>query len=421
MINYHKHILDNGLTLLIEQDKSTSMSAINVLYKVGSKDENPTKTGFAHLFEHLMFGGSDHAPNFDEPLQRAGGDNNAFTNSDYTNFYDTVPVQNIETALWLEADRMAFLTLNQQSLDVQKKVVTEEFKEVCLNKPYGDAWHHMSDLCYKEHPYKWPTIGLDISHISQANLDDVAQFYSKYYHPSNAILSISSPLDHKRIIDLAQHWFGDIKSQIINKSNTHIEPLQTQIRHKTIIGQIPTPLIIMAFHMPGRTSQDYYACDLISDILANGKSARFYQNLIKDKQIFSDIDCYISGSFDTGLIIIEGRPMPQVAIDTAVDHVWEEINELKQSSIIERELQKLKNKVISSLCLSDLTVLNKSMSMAYFEYLDQIELMNKQEELYEAVSAYDIHKAANQYLNEDNLNMLYYLPSENNNDKIYRG
>ena len=193
MITYHKHILDNGLTLLIEEDKSTTMAAINVLYKVGSKNESPSKTGFAHLFEHLMFGGSDHAPNFDEPLQMAGGENNAFTNSDYTNFYDNVPVQNIETVLWLEADRMANLTLNQNSLDIQKKVVVEEFKEVCLNKPYGDAWHHLSDLCFTEHPYRWPTIGLDISHISDATIEDVAQFYEQHYHPSNAILSISSP------------------------------------------------------------------------------------------------------------------------------------------------------------------------------------------------------------------------------------
>lgn len=413
MITYHKQILDNGLTLLIEQDKSTTMAAVNVLYKVGSKNESPEKTGFAHLFEHLMFGGSDHAPNFDEPLQMAGGENNAFTNSDYTNFYDSVPVQNIETVLWLEADRMAHLTLNQNSLDIQKKVVVEEFKEVCLNKPYGDAWHHLSDLCFTQHPYRWPTIGLDISHISDANIDDVAQFYQQHYHPSNAILSISSPLSVTDITELANKWFGDIESNGIQTPVLPIEPQQTNIRVKTVHGDVPTPMILMAFHMPGRTSKHYYSCDLLSDILANGKSCRFYQSLIKEKKIFSDVDCYISGSFETGLIIVEGRPMPNITMETAYQSIWEELNSIKNTPIDSRELQKLKNKVISSLCISDLSVLNKSMSMAYFEYLGQIDLMNLQEELYEAVTSEQILSSANELLIEDNLNVLYYLPKEN--------
>ena len=413
MIQYNKHILDNGLTLLIEQDSSTTMAAVDVLYKVGSKNESPEKTGFAHLFEHLMFGGSDHAPSFDEPLQMAGGENNAFTNSDYTNFYNSLPVQNIETALWLEADRMAHLTLNPKSLDVQKKVVTEEFKEVCLNKPYGDAWHHMSDLCYKQHHYRWPTIGLHIDHIEDANLGDVAAFYKKHYNPSNAILSISSPLDPDEVIRLAQHWFGDIPGGAKPNNELTPEPRQNELRQKTIYGDVPSPMILMAFHMPSRTSQKYYACDLISDILANGKSSRFYQRLIKDKKIFSDIDCYISGSRDSGLIIIEGRPMPPISMEQAYKEIWIELDQLKSTDVEDKELEKLKNKVISSLCISDLTVLNKSMSMAYFEYLGQLELMNEQEKLYESVDGKNIRQVAQEYLVEENLNVLYYLPKEN--------
>ena len=413
MIQYSKHILDNGLTLLIEQDRSTTMAAVDVLYKVGSKNESPEKTGFAHLFEHLMFGGSDHAPSYDEPLQMAGGENNAFTNSDYTNFYNSLPVQNIETALWLEADRMAHLTLNPKSLAVQKKVVTEEFKEVCLNKPYGDAWHHMSDLCYKEHHYRWPTIGLHIDHIADANLEDVADFYKKHYNPANAILSISSPLEPEEIIRLAQHWFGEIPGGDKPNNKLSPEPKQSELRQKTIYGDVPSPMILMAFHMPSRTSQKYYACDLISDIMANGKSSRFYQRLIKDKKIFSDVDCYISGSRDSGLIIVEGRPMPTISMEQAYKEIRIELEQLKTEAIEDKELEKLKNKVISSLCISDLTVLNKSMSMAYFEYLGQIELMNEQEKLYEAVDSNSIQQIAREYLVEENLNVLYYLPKEN--------
>ena len=412
MIQYEKHILDNGLTVLIEQDNSTTMAAVDVLYKIGSKNESPQKTGFAHLFEHLMFGGSDHAPSYDEPLQMAGGENNAYTNNDYTNFYNSLPVQNIETALWLEADRMAHLTLNPKSLEVQKKVVIEEFKEVCLNKPYGDAWHHMSDLCFKVHNYRWPTIGLKIDHIAEANLEDVAGFYAQNYNPSNAILSISSPLDSDEILRLANHWFGEIPAGTKPDHNLTPEPRQTAMRTKTIYGDVPSPMILMAFHMPGRTSEQYYACDLISDILANGKSSRFYQQLIKSKQLFSDVDCYISGSRDSGLIIIEGRPMPEVTMKQAYDEIWKELEKLKTEKVESKELEKLKNKVISSLCISDLTVLNKSMSMAYFEYLDQIELMNEQEALYESINSDMISDVAKEFLVEENLNVLYYLPKE---------
>ncbi len=412
MITYKKQILDNGLTVLVEQDKSTTMAAINVLYKVGSKHESPDKTGFAHLFEHLMFGGSDNAPDFDTPLQMAGGENNAFTNNDYTNFYDILPVQNIETALWLEADRMANLSLNPKALEVQKKVVVEEFKEVCLNKPYGDAWHALSSLAYKKHPYSWPTIGKDIGHIENAVIEDVAHFFDVHYQPNNAVLSISSPLPHNEVMALASKWFGEIKNGPERNIFIPNEPPQQEYRESTVKANVPTPMVLMAFHMPSRNSPEYYACDLISDILANGRSARLYSNLVKENQIFSEIDCYLTGAMDSGLIIIEGRTMPEYTLEEGIAYIWQEIDNLKNNSVSERELQKVKNKVVSSLAMSDLTILNKAMSMAYFEAIGELERMNAQEELYEAVTPENLIKCANKYLDKNNLNTLYYLPNQ---------
>ena len=412
MIEYKKHILDNGLTVLIEQDKTTTMAAVNVLYKVGSKHESKDKTGFAHLFEHLMFGGSDNAPDFDTPLQMAGGENNAFTNNDYTNFYDILPVQNIETALWLEADRMQNLTLNPKALQVQKKVVVEEFKEVCLNKPYGDAWHELSSLAYKEHHYQWPTIGKDISHIEKANMTDVSDFFTKYYQPDNAILSVSSPLSISEVIVLAEKWFGHIPKHGYQTPSLPIEPKQEEYRQKMVQSDVPTPMVLMAFHMPNRIDPEYYACDLISDLLSNGRSARLYKSLIKENQIFSEIDCYLTGSIDSGLIIIEGRPMPEYSLDQAIEYIWKEIELLKSTPVTNRELDKVKNKVISSLAMSDLSILNKAMSMAYFEVLGEIDKMNSQESIYESVTSDMIQDCAIKYLDKNNLNTLYYLPNQ---------
>ncbi len=413
MIHYEKYTLDNGLTVLIEQDKTTTMAAVNVLYKVGSKNEDPDKTGFAHLFEHLMFGGSDNAPDFDTPLQMAGGENNAFTNNDYTNFYDVVPVQNIETALWLEADRMAHLTLNQEALDVQKKVVVEEFKEVCLNKPYGDTWHHLSALTYQKHHYQWPTIGKEISHIEKAHLGDVADFFQRYYHPQNAILSISSPLSSYEILTIVKKYFEEIPSHSTNYLQSPAEPEQRESRSLTVTGEIPIPMFVLAYHMPGRTHEEYYACDLISDILANGRSARLYNRLVKEIKCVSEIDCYLTGSMDNGLIIIEGKPAENVSIEECIQHVWHEIQLLQTELVDERELQKVKNKAVSSIAMSDLNVLNKAMSMAYFENLGQIEIMNEQEEYYESVTPQDIQAAAKKYLRLENMSQLNYLPAIN--------
>ncbi len=410
MILYKKIVLENGLTVIAEQDKSTTLAAINVLYKVGSRNENPEQTGFAHLFEHLMFGGSEHALDFDQPLQNAGGENNAFTNNDYTNYYNVVPVENIETALWLEADRMVNLNINDKTLDTQRKVVIEEFKEVCLNKPYGDNWHHLSSLAYEKHPYQWPTIGKVPGHISDAKLEDVREFYEKFYYPSNAILAISGPLAISEAFKLADKWFSKIPNKVQNFVKIESEERQIKSRYKKIESRVPLPQFMGACHMPGRNHIDYYACDLLSDILANGKSSRLYSRLVRELKVLSIVDCYVSGTFDPGLIVFEGRPSPDISVRDSIDYIWQEIEQLQQRPPNKRELQKVKNKVISSIAMNDLSVLNKAASLAYFEWLGSLEQMNQQEQLYSEVTIGDILKVAAKYFIPENTSIIEYIP-----------
>lgn len=410
MIKYQKQILDNGLTVIVEQDKSTTLTAVNVLYKVGSRNEDPGKTGVAHLFEHLMFEGSMNAPDFDSPLQLAGGENNAFTNNDYTNYYELVPAYNIETALWLEADRMSQLSINQQSLDLQKKVVIEEFKEVCLNKPYGDNWHHLSALAYEKHPYKWPTIGLDISHIESASLQDIQSFYDRYYNPANAILTISGPMAHDEVFALVRKWFGNINGYPISSESLPQEELQLKVRYKLVEGSVPAPMFLIGCHMPGRADEDYYACDLLTDILSNGKSSRLHKSLVREKKIFSSVDCYISGSVDPGLIIIEGKPYQGVSSKESLASIWQELNEIQSAPPSGRELQKVKNKALSSIAMHDISILNKAASLAYFEHINMLDQINEQEDHYNRVTIEDIIRVSKLYLHQDNASIVEYIP-----------
>lgn len=413
MIDYQKRVLSNGLTVVVEEDSSTTLVAVNILYKVGSRDESPNKTGFAHLFEHLMFGGSRNAPDFDTPLQNAGGENNAFTNTDYTNYYNVLPVDNIETALWLEADRMANLEINQRALDIQRKVVVEEFKEVCLNKPYGDNWHHLSALAYQQHPYNWPTIGKIPEHIQEAQIEDVRRFHEKYYHPTNAILSISGGLSVERSLELAEKWFQNIPTRKTEKKELKFEKRQIEQRHKKVFDDVPSAMFIGGCHMPNRIHKDYYACDLLSDILANGKSSRLYNRLVREQKILSSVDCYLTGTFDPGLIILEGRPNPAVSIAASIDALWTEISRLHNDPPNERELKKVKNKVIASIAMNDLSVLNKAASLAYFEWLGSLDLMNHQEDFYNKVTVDDILRVAHEYLRPENASIVEYVPIEN--------
>lgn len=411
MIDYQKRVLDNGLEVIIHEDHSTPLVAVNLLYKVGSKDEHQDRTGFAHLFEHLMFGGSKNAPDFDSPIQVAGGENNAFTNSDITNFYITIPSQNLETALWLESDRMQNLILDEHSLEVQRKVVVEEFKETCLNKPYGDVWHHISSQAYTKHPYQWPTIGKDISHIEEADLDDVASFLNTYYVPNNAVLVLSGNVKTELGFELCEKWFGEIPSGNNIVSQKVHEPKQEEERNLNLNREVPATAIFISFPMPKKNDPDFFAYDMLSDVLGNGRSSRLYRKLYKQKKYFTKIDAYVTGTVDPGLLIIDGRVADGVINQVAIDSIWEELELIRLEGLTDHELKKIKNQIISTLEFSEINILNKAMNLAYYASLGDTELINQQREKYEAVSLSDIKRVANEVFSKSNSNTLIYGPN----------
>ncbi len=409
MIEFERYQLDNGLTVILHQDMSTPLVAVNVLYKVGSKNESSDKTGFAHLFEHLMFGGSENIEDFDTPIQEAGGENNAFTNNDLTNFYDIVPAENIETALWLESDRMLKLKFDQNTLDIQKKVVIEEFKETSINKPYGDLWHNLSELAFQKHPYKWPTIGMKTEHIEDASLDDVKDFFRKHYHPGNAILVISGKFESNNAKVLVDKWFGSIPAVDRHDQVIEEEPVQEGFRQRTLSSNVPSTALYLAFHMPERLHKDFGVYDLISDILASGRSSRFYQRLIRKTNIFSSIDAYITGSMDPGLFIIEAKLQEEDQLDQARQLIWDELKLLCSEYVDSDELQKVKNSLISSICYSEVSILHKAINLAYFEMLGNSSLINSQEEEYKHIIADDLMRIAKELFRKENCSELVYL------------
>ncbi len=412
MISFERFELNNGLRVLVHEDQSTPMVAVNLLYNVGARDESPNKTGFAHLFEHLMFGGSVNIKDFDEQIQLAGGDSNAFTNNDMTNFYSTLPADNIETAFWLESDRMLQLNLTPKALEVQRKVVIEEFKETCLNQPYGDVWHHLSDLAFHIHPYRWPAIGLVPQHVEEATLDDVRDFFQTYYRPNNAILSIAGPIKTAEVHRLAQKWFGDIPAGAVPLRQLPQEPPQQKLKQRIKRANVPVDALYLAFHTPARHHADYYAVDLLSDILCNGNSSRLYRRLLKEQHLVNAIDAYITGNIDPGLLVIEAKTRDGISLEEAEAAIWKELELLKQEPISERELTKYINKVESTLIFSETNVLNKAMNLAFFELLDDVNLINTEAEAYAQVTTADIQRVAQQILSRENCSELYYLAKE---------
>lgn len=408
MPKINKKTLSNGLRIVHVEDKATQMVALNLLYDVGAKDENPNKTGFAHLFEHLMFSGSKNIPDYDQPLQNAGGENNAWTNNDITNFYLTVPSQNVEIGFWLESDRMMDLLINQKSVDVQKGVVIEEFKQRNLNQPYGDVGHLIRGLAYEVHPYRWPTIGLDISHIQNATLDDVKDFYDRFYTPNNAILSVTGNISFERTIILAEKWLGPISRSSNYIKPIVLEPIQTEKRFLEVSRKVPVDSLFMAFHMCDRNHIDYYAYDILSDVLSSGSSSRFYQNLVLDKKVFSSLDAYISGSIDNGLFHICGKPHTGISLEEAEEAVWRELDAIKNIRISEYELNKVKNKFESNYIFSNMNYLNIATNLAWFELLGDVEGINKEVINYKSVSADKIQNIANKALQPSNCSVLYY-------------
>ncbi|RPD38437.1 M16 family metallopeptidase [Chitinophaga barathri] len=408
MIHYNRFTLDNGLRVIVHEDPTTPMAVVNVMYDVGARDEDPAQTGFAHLFEHLMFGGSVNIPEYDEPLQMAGGENNAYTTNDLTNYYIELPAENLETAFWLESDRMLSLAFSEKSLEVQRKVVTEEFKEHYINKPYGDVWHKMRELAYSRHPYRWMTIGKELSHIEHAKLDDVKSFFYRHYRPVNAILVVAGKVTTEQVKVLAEKWFGDIASGERYVRNLPVEPPQQEAHKLEIKAKVPLDALYKTYHIYPRKDQRYYTADLLSDILSGGGSSRLHQVLVKEKKLFSNIDCYHFGSLDAGLMAIDGKLVKGVKMKDAEKAIQEELVKVQQQIIPERELQKVKNRVESMLAFEDMGLLSRANNLAFYELLGDASLMNTEFENYERVTAKEIQDEAQLIFSEKNSNTIHY-------------
>ncbi|HEY6899751.1 MAG TPA: pitrilysin family protein, partial [Puia sp.] len=349
-----------------------------------------------------------HIEDFETPLQLAGGENNAYTTNDFTNYYIQLPAENIETAFWLESDRMLSLAFSEKSLEVQRKVVMEEFKEHYINKPYGDAWFKMRELVYTKHPYRWMTIGKELSHIEDAKLQDVKNFFFKYYRPANAILVVGGKVTVQQVRELAQKWFGDIPAGEKYVRNLPVEPRQQEARKLVVKADVPLDALYKCYPMAARTEKGYYVADLITEVLGGGASSRLHQSLIKEKKLFSQIDCYHTGSNDPGLVVIEGKLIRGVSLETADAAVGEELEKLKKETITEKELTKIKNKTESAIVFEDMSVMNRVNSLAIYELLGDVNMMNTELDKYRAVTAEEIRATSRELFDARNSNTMYY-------------
>ena len=409
MIKFEEFVLKNGLKVIVHEDPSTTMAAVNILYKVGSRDEDVKQTGFAHLFEHFMFEGSVNIPEFDTPLQNAGGENNAFTSNDITNYYDILPANNLETAFWLESDRMLSLAFDEESLSTQKNVVMEEFKEHYINQPYGDVWHKMCALAYKVHPYQWPVIGLTLQHVEQVQMQSAKDFFFKYYRPNNAVLVVAGGVKTETVKKLAEKWFGEIPAGEKIVRNLPKEPVQNEERILEVKADVPVNAIYKAYKMCDRKSEDFYASDLLRDILSNGDSSRLYQQLVKEKKLFSSISAYSTETIDDGLLMVEGRLSKDVSMDEADSAIEEVLNEMVNNKVSEEELVKVKNKIEAYTVFGEVNVLNRAMSLAYFEMLGNANNVNGEVEKYRAVTSEKLQEAAAKIFRKENSNTIKYF------------
>jgi zinc protease len=412
MVKFNRFTLSNGLRVIVHEDHTTPMAVLNILYDVGSRDENPEQTGFAHLFEHLMFGGSVNIPVYDAPLQKVGGENNAFTSNDITNYYITLPSANLETAFWLESDRMLSLAFSEESLEVQRKVVIEEFKQRYLNQPYGDVWLRLRPMVYKKHPYRWDTIGKTIEHIADAKIEDVKAFFKKHYNPQNAIMVVGGDVQFEEVKEMAEKWFGPIAPGEKYIRNLEQEPTQYEARRDTVTAKVPLNDIYIAMQMPGRREPEFYAVEVMSDILSRGHSSRLYKSLVKDKQLFSEVHAYVFGSLDKGMFVLEGKPTEGVSIADAEAALWAEVEKLKAEEVPADELTKVQNKTESTMIFSEMSLLDKAMNLAYYELLGDAELLNNETEKFLAVTAAEIKAEANKLFRRDNSSTLIYLAEQ---------
>ena len=408
MITYDKRQLGNGLTVIVNRDRASRMAAVNILYKVGARNESAHRTGLAHLFEHLMFRGTHEVPDFDTPVQMACGDNNAFTNNDYTDFYITLPVGNIETALWLESDRMTGLDLSQEAIEVEKRVVIEEFRQRYLNQPYGDQNMLLRDMVYKSHPYRWATIGLTPDHIEKASVEEIRDFYRRFYHPSNAILSVSADIEPERVFYLAKKWFAPIEDRPYAIPSIEPEPEQQQARRLEVERDVPATTITIAFQMGDRLSRDFFLGDMTSDLLAGGDSARLYERLIKRKRLFASTNAYISGDVDRGMFVFTGQLLPSTTEAEAEAAIWEEIDDMKAGNITEYEVEKVKNKFEANTLFGELNVMNKAMNLGYYEMIGDLGLINREVEIYRSLQATDVADFSKRTFRKENSSTLIY-------------
>lgn len=413
MVDFNRFTLSNGLRVLVHEDDTTPMAVLNILYDVGARDEEEGKTGFAHLFEHLMFGGSVNIPSYDEPLQRVGGENNAFTSNDITNYYITLPAVNLETAFWLESDRMLSLAFSEKSLETQRNVVCEEFKQRYLNQPYGDVWLKLRPLAYTTHPYRWATIGQDLKQIEDAKMEDVKAFFQKHYNPQNAIMVVGGNVKTEEIKVLAEKWFAPIPAGKKYLRNLPKEPSQTTERKETVTADVPLNAIYMAFKMSARVDSDYQVYDLMSDVLSQGQSSRLYNSLLKEQQLFSDIHAYITSSIDEGLFIIEGKLVEGVSVERAEAAIWAELDKLRAERVTEAEITKVKNKSESIMVFAEMNLLDKAMNLAYYELLGDAGALNTEIDKYLAVSPERIQQAAKTTFVKAQCSTLYYLTVNN--------
>lgn len=416
MIQFDSFTLDNGLTVIANQDDKTPLVAVNLLYRVGAKNENPKATGFAHLFEHLMFSGSKNFQSYDEAIQMMGGESNAFTNNDFTNYYLTLPADFLPHALDLEADRMQNLNINVQSLEVQRNVVIEEFKQRYINQPYGDLWAEIRRLAYKVHPYKWQTIGSDISHIENASLEQVRSFYDNFYQPSNAILSISGNVSLSSVKEEVERAFGKMEYKRTIFPAYSMEPQQKDNRRIKVFRDVPSNVICIIFPMSRRKDRQYFVQDLLSDVLSNGKSSRMYQSLVVEQKLFTEINAFISGDDDAGLFIVMGKYCDGISLEQGEEAIWHELKSVCENPVSEQELRKMKNKNEASATFSNMKILDKAMNLAYYAHLGEPDRINKEREFYNSVTIRDLQQAAEQMFHLDCHSVLYYL--KNDRDEI---
>lgn len=408
MLSIRKTILDNGLRVIVHEDHTTPLAACNIVYNVGSRDEHPDHTGFAHLMEHFMFTGSKNVPDFDKVLQKVGAINNAYTSQDLTHYYEVLPANNLETTLWLESDRMLELAFRQQSLDIQKQVVIEEFKENFLNRPYGDLMMLFNQMAYERHPYQWLPIGKKPEHIAEVDMDMIKDFYYRFYRPNNAVLVVAGNVHFDEVAALAEKWFGDIPPGDVPEKNYPKELPQKNLRIKTVERNVPSDVLMKGWLMCNRMHPDYYACDLLSDMFGTGQSSYLYQKLVNEQKLFTDISASVMGTTDEGLFLISGRPVEGVSIEDADAALCSYLYGFKPDNNFSHDLEKVQNRAESVLLNNEIKIDDRATNLAVGETISNVEYFLDERQHYFDVTEEQMLRLISEMLTEKRSNTLYY-------------